>query len=283
MSDDSLIIKIMSFNVRYGSANDGQNSWIFRKEMVVEIIKDNNPDIIGLQEDNMFQVDYLLNALPEYSAIKSKGTRGYHTGLFNSIFYNRSRFSVEDSGNFWFSDQPDIQGAVQWDNNRSRMCTWARLKEKNFNQSFYFYNSHLDHKSGLSRKNSVIILSDRIINRDFPDPFLVIGDFNAGERSSEIRFLKGKASLNSSGHKIRFSIPMIDTFREINPWAGYVGTYNGFKGKRNGRKIDYIFIPEMFKTLNAEIIYSRIKGRYPSDHYPVTALISLPIKNTKQN
>ena len=34
-------IKTMTFNIRYGTANDGDNSWKFRKQIVFDQISDN--------------------------------------------------------------------------------------------------------------------------------------------------------------------------------------------------------------------------------------------------
>lgn len=67
---------------------------------------------------------------------------------------------------------------------------------------------------------------------------------------------------------------MVDTFRVLHPNAKNVGTFNRFKGNRKGDKIDYIFTQPGTKVLEANIIYGNIDGRYPSDHYPVSAIVS---------
>ena len=38
---------IMTFNIRYGSANDGANNWDQRKDMACAVVRRQNPDVIG--------------------------------------------------------------------------------------------------------------------------------------------------------------------------------------------------------------------------------------------
>ncbi len=42
------MIKLMSFNIRYGLAEDGENRWERRKSLVVDRIKAFDPDLLGL-------------------------------------------------------------------------------------------------------------------------------------------------------------------------------------------------------------------------------------------
>ena len=47
---DERDLKVMSFNIRLGVANDGPNHWDKRKELVVQTIRKYSPDLLGLQE-----------------------------------------------------------------------------------------------------------------------------------------------------------------------------------------------------------------------------------------
>ncbi|MGB1708915.1 MAG: hypothetical protein ACPHF4_13875, partial [Rubripirellula sp.] len=38
-------VNVMSFNIRKGRANDGDNSWKHRKEFVADVIRDANLDV----------------------------------------------------------------------------------------------------------------------------------------------------------------------------------------------------------------------------------------------
>ena len=64
------MLKIMSFNIRYGTAADGAHSWQFRKELVVDRIRAFDPDVLGIQEcRNDFQAAYLKAELSDYDFI----------------------------------------------------------------------------------------------------------------------------------------------------------------------------------------------------------------------
>ena len=43
-------LKVMSFNIRLGVANDGENHWEKRKGLVIQTIQNFDPDLLGLQE-----------------------------------------------------------------------------------------------------------------------------------------------------------------------------------------------------------------------------------------
>ena len=50
-----------------------------------------------------------------------------------------------------------------------------------------------------------------------------------------------------------------------------VGTFNGFRGRTDGGKIDYVLVDSRWQVEGAEILRDNDEGRYPSDHFPVVA------------
>ena len=74
----------------------------------------------------------------------------------------------------------------------TRICTWARLLDAETDGALYIYNLHLDHESQESRERSVGLLAERIASREFDDPVIVMGDFNAGESNPAILYFKGE-------------------------------------------------------------------------------------------
>jgi endonuclease/exonuclease/phosphatase family metal-dependent hydrolase len=115
------------------------------------------------------------------------------------------------------------------------------------------------------------LISQRIEGRNHKDPFVVTGDFNAGENNPVVTYLKGKTAADS----VKTPVP-IDTFRVLHPDVKDVRTGHAFRGGRQGHKIDYVLAPPGAKVLEAQILYDNVDGRYPSDHYPVTARLRLP-------
>jgi endonuclease/exonuclease/phosphatase family metal-dependent hydrolase len=131
---------------------------------------------------------------------------------------------------------------------------------------------HLDSVSQTSREKSVVLLMQRVAARQVTtDPFIITGDFNAGETNLATRYMKGAAMIDGMTNPL----PRVDSFRELFPNANNAGTSGGFTGATNGGKIDYIYIGTGEKALDAEIIHTNVNGRYPSDHYPVRATIDM--------
>ena len=275
---DELELRIMTFNIRYGSANDGENDWKNRREMVSDVIRNHPSDVVGLQEALRFQMDSIREDLPVYGEIGVAREDGNNEGEYSSILYRTDRFGVGESGTFWFSDTPEIAGSNTWGNACVRICSWARLIETKTGKAFYIFNLHLDHVSQPSREKSAVLLAERIRNRRYKEPFVVTGDFNAGESNPVITYLKGQIAVEGpDGRKTKTPIRMVDTFRVLHPDVKDVRTAHGFKGTRQGNKIDYVFVPSGAKVLEAQILYDNVDGRYPSDHYPVDALFRLPV------
>lgn len=268
-------LNIMSFNIRRGTARDGKNHWIFRRNRVCELLNHYRPDVIGLQEALDFQISEIRTMLPGYEKIGS-GSLGGRKGLHNAIFYDAERFLPLEEGTFWFSDKPDIPRSKGWGNILPRTCTWVRLIEKDSKQAFYFYNVHLDHLSQRSRKNSVVLLSQFIHTRSSQDPFVLTGDFNARENSASIQYLKGKIPLRI---KKRGSVlnpePLLDTFRVRYPIGRHVATFHGFRSYFFRFKFDYIFVSSSARVQDAIIIQPQVKKCYHSDHFPLFTYIDL--------
>ncbi|MHC4126145.1 MAG: endonuclease/exonuclease/phosphatase family protein, partial [Planctomycetota bacterium] len=267
-----LEVRVMSFNIRYGTANDGENHWKNRYEMVFDVLRNHRPDVVGLQEALGFQIQQIRKAIGGYGLIGVAREDGKNDGEYSCLLYRLDRYDVNESGTFWFSDTPEVPGSSHWGNACVRICSWARFIDKKSGRAFYVFNLHLDHVSQPSREKSAVLLSKRLLARKYEDPFIVTGDFNTGENNPVILYLKGKTALNkSSGDECENPVPMVDTFRVLHPDARDVGTFNGFKGNRKGGKIDYIFTIPGVKVLEAKILYDNAKGKFPSDHFPVWA------------
>jgi endonuclease/exonuclease/phosphatase family metal-dependent hydrolase len=270
-----LNLNIMSFNIRRGTAKDGKNHWIFRRNRVSELLNNYLPDVLGLQEALDFQIAEIRAMLPGYE-MAGVGNLGGSKGLHTAIFYDAARFVPSAGGTFWFSDTPAIPGSKGWGNIIPRTCTWTRLMEKDSGQAFYFYNVHMDHISQRSRKKSVDFLTRFIHGRSSRDPFVLTGDFNARERSASIKYLKGKIPLRIKRiGRVLNPEPLMDTFRARYPHARNTATFHGFRRFFFRFKLDYIFVASSVRVQEAKIIKPQWKKRYPSDHFPLLTHIYL--------
>ena len=272
-NDSGLVdLKMMTFNIRYANPADGVNAWPNRRNLVYQVIRDQNLDTVGLQEALVAQVHDLEAALPEFHRIGVGRDDGVNAGEFSAILYRASRFDVESSGTFWFSDTPEVPGSSSWGNASIRICTWGRFVEHGTGRAFYQFNVHLDNVSEPANEKSVQLLMARVVQRQFPtDPFIVTGDFNSSESQPPVRYMTGAAPIATMANPI----PTVDSFRQLYPNATGIGTFHNFVGGTGGDKIDFIFMGPGERAVAAEIIHTQQNGLYPSDHYPVTATIDI--------
>jgi endonuclease/exonuclease/phosphatase family metal-dependent hydrolase len=271
-----LDVRVMSFNIRNGKARDGANAWEHRTDLVFRTIRDYVPDVVGIQEAFRFQLDEIGRAVPGYGEIGT-GRDGGTRGEYSAILFRADRFDVADSGTFWLSDTPEVPSR-HWGNACIRVCTWARLVGKRDEDSgasasaFYIFNTHLDHRSQPSREKAVRLIARRIAARAHADPVVVTGDLNAGERNPVVRYLLG----GEGGASEASPVPLVDSYRVLHPDEKAVGTFHRFTGIAPGAKIDYVLVPPGAEVLEATIVRTPHEGRFPSDHFPVTARVRLP-------
>lgn len=247
----------MSFNIRFGTANDGEDRWELRRPKTLEALQKRKPDIIGLQEALDFQVEEIRQALPNFQSLGVGRDDGKAKGEFSAIVYNASRFRALRSDTFWLSETPNVPNSKHWGNNITRICTWAYFQDLRTKRHFYFFNTHLDHQSQPSREKSVALILQRIAERSTADPVLLTGDFNVGEDNPVVAAVKAKG--------------FADTFRTLHPDAKNVGTFNGWRPEVGADKIDYVFADSGWTVEKAEIAQDKVQGRWISDHLPVIA------------
>ena len=257
-------LRVMTFNIRNSIARDGENHWESRKDLVYSVIRDYAPDVLGLQEANSFQLEELSNAFPQYGKA-GEGSMGGTKGQYSAILFLEERFKLSDSGSFWLSETP-AEPSKSWGSAHHRVCTWAELLDKESQQTIYIYNTHMDDGSRKAREKGARMIMDHIQKKAESSPFLLMGDFNAPEDSEVLKIIKGNPEARQN-----LGIQMVDSFRVLYPNRKKVGTYNGFTGQSDGPKIDYIMIRPSVKVIEASILQTNREGRYPSDHFPVTA------------
>lgn len=270
--DKNPLIKVMSFNIRYGTAQDGKNVWSNRKDFVIETIKQFDPDLLGGQEVLKFQADYLLDQLNGYSFHGVGRNDGREEGEYTAIYYKKDRFRLLESGHFWLSESPERPGSVSWDSSLTRMVSWVMLDDLEDNDStpIFFTNTHYDHRGKQARHESSKLIRRMRDKMEADSPIILTGDFNTSEDTDAY-----KALTNAGESEYKYS-NLLDSYRIIHPIRSDLeATFSGFSNRRKGSRIDYVFHSGHFKTINAAIDYSVEDGRNPSDHYPVTAILRL--------
>lgn len=275
MAAVELELKAMSFNLRYGTADDGDNAWALRQDLTFDVFTRQDADVIGIQEGLDQQLKDIDAAVSGYARLGVGRNDGKTKGEYSAIYYRSSRFDVEASGTFWFSDTPEVIGSMTWGNELPRICTWAHFIDKATGYGFYHFNVHLDAYVQAAREKSVVLLMQRVVARPVAtDPAIVTGDFNAGEDNLASRYMRGAGAIEGQ----ESPLPLVDSFRVLFPNETEVLTAHGFKGGTKGAKIDYVYLLPGTTALAAEIDRTHDGVRYPSDHYPVAATLRFPPK-----
>ena len=269
-------LRIMTFNLRYATAQDGRNSWEYRKHVLFNVIERSQPCVIGTQEGLDFQLGEIIDNTTGYERLGL--ARDGDQSEYCAILVDTSKLKVLDTGNFWLSETPDLFGSRSWDTSCVRMVTWAVFLNEVDNRKFCVFNTHFDHVSEEARQKSAVLVWDRIKHLRQNLPVFLVGDFNATRNSATWNFLTGRRKLESKRGEMK------DAWLETEEQIGSVAeTYHGFRGhvpdescEVTGRAhIDWILFYPWIKVASVEIITDNEIGLYPSDHYPVLANFEL--------
>ena len=137
-------LRVMSFNVRYSSGDDGANSWDNRKKAVPAMFADQQPTVLGVQEARLDQKTYMDENCAGYKSVGVGRTDGQNAGEFMAIYYLADAVKLEKWGTFWLSDTPDVP-SVGWDASTYRTATWALFTHYKSGRKFFYVNTHIDH------------------------------------------------------------------------------------------------------------------------------------------
>lgn len=251
-------IKVISYNVRLGTADDGTNSWNYRYPMSAMMIEDQKPDIFGLQEAFDFQRNYIEEYTEGYKSVGVGRDDGKKKGEQMAIFYNTKTIKLLKWGTFWLSPTPDTP-SKGWDAACYRTATWALLKDKKSGNKFWYVNTHLDHVGAEARRNGLNLIVEKIreINPD-GYPMVLTGDFNVTPDDPCLVDLD----------------KMMVSARDAAVKTDKGTTYNNWGKNMDGQPIDYIYYSGFSSCPVFEVIRKPYGERkFISDHFPISAVL----------
>ncbi len=278
VEDGRMELRLMTFNVRYENGNEpGKRAWRERVVGAVRMIREEAPDVIGVQEALHGQAADLWASLPDYEFFGVGRDDGKRAGEYAGIYFRRDRFEPDltDRGTFWLSDTPEKPGSKNWGNGIPRVASWLRLVDRTTQRGFYVFDTHWDHRNQPSRERAALLLAERIdARRQAGEPVVLLGDFNAVERNPALGYLTG-GRVSLAGKPAVWKNPLVDTFQALHPDESARTTLHFWKGSRAGSlKVDHILV-----SRGAEVLASQIRDRdepMVSDHFPVTARVVFP-------
>lgn len=248
-------LKVMSYNIRLGSGKDGTNSWALRYTATEEMLKDQKPDVFGVQEALDYQVHYIED-MCGYESVGVGREDGKKEGEHMSIFWNKKTVSMLKWGTFWLSETPQ-KPSKGWDAACFRTATWALMKDKRTGKKFYFVNTHLDHEGKEAQKNGLKLIVEKIAEMN-PEglPMVLTGDFNIEPSNPALADLDAR----------------MQSTRKIAEKTDDLTTYNGW-GK-SSMMIDYIYVSGFSSCSEYQTVTKRYADRkFISDHYPICATL----------
>ena len=278
-------LKVMSFNIQTEQGADLPFSQ--RTVMFTDILKQYQPDSIGMQEVTPRWLTRLGEVFGENYAGVSAPTETSDNDAC-SIFYRTDKFDLVDQGVLWLSDTPDVAGSKFPESNYVRICTWARLKNKNTGNEYVHFNTHLDHNGHntgdeamqLRTAQGKVILEFAQSLGDIPLVFT--GDLNQGHTDDNdeprelYKYLTGLAGyVSESGIEVKgaFADARLEAPDTVSPeeWAS-MGKYHT-EGERYDparKPLDFIFYTAAdFDALVYRNINYRVDDYwYMSDHLP---------------
>ena len=235
-------LAVMSFNIRYGTANDGENHWTKRRDMLFAVMRTENPDLVGLQEALRFQIDEILAAVPGYAVVGVGRDDGKAAGEMSAILFRsdalprrgeRHVLVLRHAGGARLEvvGQPHHAHRIVGPLRRSRRPRVLSLQPAPRSPvAAVAREEHRAAAASASRRARVPA-----------EPVIVTGDFNAGETNPALHVLVGAAGAvpaTARRRAVRRHLP-----RRCIRDEKEVGTFTSFDfGQTTGEKIDYVLV-----------------------------------------
>lgn len=247
-------MKFVTFNIRCDFHQDGENSFSFRKPLILRTIADKQPDIICFQEVLPHVADWLRENLTGFTTVGC----GRSTTLENeqlTVAFRADQYNLMEMHTFWMSETPYVPGSrYEEQSSCPRVCTEVLLYEKETKQVVRVLNVHLDHIGAGARKLGLKQALEHLdTGKLYPQAATIIaGDFN--DEPDSIIF---EAFNDHPGY--------VDVTRNVGR------TFHSYGRITDDYQIDYIWVRGNLKCKNVEKWDAEENGLYLSDHYPICA------------
>ncbi len=260
--------RIMTYNVRYPNSDDGENIWERRRRHVATTIRMQLPDVVGLQEAFPSQLDDLRELLPSFSWLDAGRPGEDIAGEYVPIGYRPARYTVEADGSFYLSETPDVPGPG-WDASLPRLVRYARFRDRTTDEELLHVNTHFDHRGATARARSAAFVREKLDELAPTEPIVLTGDLNCRPGSEPYRILTNETEAGR---------PLADTAeRSETPVHGPRTSMTDFTNLIPDKKIDHVLVSPDIDVLQQGTCSDMYdNGRFPSDHLPVIADVSVP-------
>ena len=87
------IHSVITYNIKYDDYTNGENSWNVRKVALLDLINTLSPDILGIQEGLIHQVEFLASKMNDYKYVGVGREDANRKGEHCAIFFNEKNIS----------------------------------------------------------------------------------------------------------------------------------------------------------------------------------------------
>ena len=248
-------MKLVSFNIRRDNFKDGINNFDFRKGMIIDKIKEENPDLIAFQEVLPHVMEFIKENLPDYTVIgRGRGSDFKEESV--CIAVKDSTMEIEEFNTFWLSPTPDVPGSRFKDQSVfPRICSHAIVRYIKDDFFFRIYNTHLDHIGEQARFLGIECVLERMRkdSESFYLPVILSGDFNEIPKSRVLELVRDSECPQ-----------LFDLTKDFE-----ITYHDYYYGRSEKSKIDYIFASKEFKLQKAYLWDDEKENIFLSDHYPI--------------
>ena len=251
-------VRYATFNIRYINGDDEAKGygWSVRRDRVAEMILDKDFDIVGVQEALRPAIDDLLERLPGYDFIGVGREDGKDRGEFSPLFYKKDKYEVLDCGSFFLNEHPDTPG-LGWDAACARVASWGKFRDKKTGRIIMGVNTHFDHVGTEARRQSALLIIQKIKEIVGKKPAVVTGDFNITDEAEAYK------TITTNEFVLR------DAYKICDDREGVNYTYQGFSKipPKKAAKIDFIFVTPNIKVQKVHVAPDN-PSYIVSDHNP---------------
>ncbi|MFE2277602.1 endonuclease/exonuclease/phosphatase family protein [Streptomyces sp. NPDC059454] len=256
-------LEVMSFNLRFASTAE-PNSWAARRPVMRQLLRRERPHLLGTQEGLYRQLRDIEAGLgPSYDWIGT-GRAGGSRDEFMAVFYDTRRLAPLEYDHFWLSDTPDVIASSTWGNAHIRMATWVRFRDLRADgREFCVLDTHLDNASQYARERAAALIAGHVGGLARSHPVIVTGDFNVAAHGNPV-------------YDTMLGAGLVDTWDAAAGRGDAYGTFHGYQPLvPGGARIDWILATPGVTVHRASVNTFAVDGRFPSDHLPVQASLTL--------
>ena len=286
-------LRVGTYNIRLSPGDRRTaNDWEVRKGDLVDLIRQMDLDVFGLQEVCPDQAAYLRAEFKEFTLVGEHRAADRVSDEASPIVFRTDRLVALKGGTFWLSETPEVPGSKGWGAAFPRICTWAVLVDTRTQKAFCFANTHTDHKSAQAREEGLKLVLKRLDKLAEGLPVIFTGDFNCRENEAPAlavakRFDNALYASKSipqgpwrtfNGWRFRNNEPAIMGALMLTPGERNVaGDDQPFARQCGGSRIDYIYVSPQISVLDYETHGETRPGTqlYPSDHFPCVATVTI--------